>query len=97
METVLEVEAEDMEYNDDTARIICPMDSFAIVNKNIEERNIEITEAKLEYIAKNIVNISDIEVAKKVLKFIEVFEDHDDVQNVYYNFVIDDGIADLLE
>jgi len=97
METILEADAEDLEYNDDTARIICAMENFSIVNKYLEEQKFTITEAKLEYIAKNIVNISDIASANKVLKFIDIFEDHDDVQNVFYNFTIDDSIADSIE
>ena len=79
-----------------TSRVICPMDQFAVVNKFFEEKEFEITEAKLEYIAKNTVNIASIEDARKVLKFIDIFEDHDDVQNVFSNFEIDDSIAEEL-
>jgi len=96
-ETVLEAGADDIEYNEDTSRIICPMENFAIVNKYLEENKFEIAEAKLEYIAKNIVNITNVADAQKVLKFIDVFEDHDDVQNVFYNFEIDDSIAEQLD
>jgi len=73
------------------------MENFSIVNKFLEEQKIEITEAKLEYIAKNIVNIIDVLSANKVLKFIDIFEDHDDVQNVFSNFTIDDSIADSVD
>jgi YebC/PmpR family DNA-binding regulatory protein len=97
MEIVLESGADDLDFNDDSSRIICPMESFSIVNKYIEEHKFDITEAKLEYIAKNIVNLNDVSSAQKVLKFIDAFEDHDDVQNVFYNFEIDDSIADQLD
>ena len=97
MEVVIEADAEDLEYNEDTSRIICAMENFGIVSNNIEEKKFTIVEAKLEYIAKNIVNISEVDAAKKILKFIDVFEDHDDVQNVYYNFEIDDSIAESLD
>jgi transcriptional/translational regulatory protein YebC/TACO1 len=73
------------------------MENFAIVNKYLEEKKFVITEAKLEYIPKNIVSINDIESARKILKFIDIFEEHDDVQNVFSNFEIDDAIADMLE
>lgn len=96
-EIVLEVGADDIEYSEDTSRIICPMESFAIVNKYLEENNFEICEAKLEYIAKNTVNLSTVADARKVLKFVDIFEDHDDVQNVFYNFEIDDAIAEQLD
>ena len=94
---VLEAGADDIDYNEDTSRIICPMESFAIVNKFLEEHKFEIAEAQLEYIAKNTVNIAAVADAQKVLKFIDVFEDHDDVQNVFSNFEIDDAIAEQLD
>jgi YebC/PmpR family DNA-binding regulatory protein len=95
-ELVLEAGADDLEFDEDS-RIICAMENFAIVNKFFEEQKFEIIEAKLEYIAKNIVNISSVEDAKKVMKFIDAFEDHDDVQNVFSNFEIEDAIAEQLE
>ena len=97
MEIVLNADADDLEYDDDTSRIISTMENFSIVNKYLEDNNFKIVEAKLEYIAKNIVNLTDVSVAQKVLKFIDIFEDHDDVQNVFYNFSIDDSIADKIE
>lgn len=97
MELVLEADAEDLEYDDETSRIICAMENFAIVNKYLEDNGYNITEAKLEYIPKNIVNLTDISSAQKVMRFIDVFEDHDDVQNCFSNFEIDDSIAEQLE
>lgn len=97
LETVIDAGADDLEYDEETSRIICPMESFAVINKYLEENKFEVTEAKLEYIPKDVVNISDIDIAQKILKFIDVFEEHDDVQNVFYNFEIDDSIAEQLE
>ncbi|MDR0926785.1 MAG: YebC/PmpR family DNA-binding transcriptional regulator [Ignavibacteria bacterium] len=97
MEVVLEAEADDLEYSEDTSRVICPMENFAIVNKYFDEHKYEITEAKLEYIPKQTVNITDVSAAQKILKFIDIFEDHDDVQNLFYNFEIDDSIADQID
>lgn len=96
-EIVLESGAEDLEYDDENSRVICPMEQFSVVNKFFEDKNFEITEAKLEYIAKNTVDIPTVEAAQKILKFIDVLEEHDDVQNVFSNFEIDDSIAAELE
>ena len=35
--------------------------------------------------------------ARKVLRLIDLLEDHDDVQNVYANFDIPDAIIELVE
>ena len=97
MEVVLEADAEDIEYDDETSRIISSMENFSIVNKFLEDNKFNIAEAKLEYIPKNIVNLTEVDAAKKVLKFIDIFEEHDDVQSVFSNFTIDDAIADKVE
>ena len=96
MEIVLDADAEDIEYDEETSRIISSMENFSAVNKYLEDNKFNIAEAKLEYIPKNVVNLTDVSAAQKVLKFIDIFEEHDDVQNVFSNFSIDDSIADKI-
>ena len=93
LEHVLESGAEDMEYDAETTRIITPYDALSTVSHYFEENNFEIEESKLEYIPKNLVKISNVNDAKRILKVVEHFEDHDDVQNIYTNMEIDDSIA----
>ena len=97
MEIVLEADAEDIEFDEETSLIISSMENFNIANKYFEDNKFNIAESKLEYIPQNIVNLTDVAIAKKVIKFIDIFEDHDDVQNVFSNFIIDDSIADNME
>jgi YebC/PmpR family DNA-binding regulatory protein len=97
LEIVLESGAEDLEYSDEESRIICAMESFNILNKYLNENKFEITEGKLEQIAQNMVSITDINDARKVLRAIEMIEDNDDVQNCYSNFDISDEIMTQLE
>ena len=42
------------------------------------------------------VNIKSVETAEKLMALIETLEEHDDVQNVYTNFEIDDSIMQQL-
>ncbi len=97
LELVLEAGADDLEYSEENSRIICAMENFAIVSKYFESNNVEIAEAKLEYVPKQTTTISDLAEAQKVLKFIDAIEDIEDVQNVFSNFEIDDSIVDKLE
>ncbi|MFW6232526.1 MAG: YebC/PmpR family DNA-binding transcriptional regulator, partial [Bacteroidota bacterium] len=85
LEHVLESGAEDLEYDEDTSRVVCPMENFAQVNRYFEEKGFAVEEARLEYIPQNMVKISTSDDAKKILKFIDTFEDHDDVQNLFSN------------
>lgn len=96
MEHVLESGADDLEYDDDISRVICSMTDFGTVNKYFEESGLEVTESKLEYIPNDMIKISDVDSALKVMKFIDTMEDHDDVQSIFTNFEIDESIADKL-
>jgi YebC/PmpR family DNA-binding regulatory protein len=97
LDIVLESGADDMDYNEDYTRIICIMESFGEVNKYFTDKNFKIQESKLEYVPKNMVNISNPDDAGKIMRFVENFEDHDDVQNVYSNADISDEIMDQLD
>jgi YebC/PmpR family DNA-binding regulatory protein len=96
LETVLEVGAEDMEYSDDETRIICGMEQYGEVNKFFNDKGFAVLESKLEYIPKTTMEITTVEDARKVMKFLDNFEDHDDVQNLFSNTEIDDEIMDKI-
>lgn len=96
-ETVIEAGAEDLEYDEESSRIICPMEAFNTVNTYLNENKFEITEGKLEYIASNTTPITSEDDARKIMKFIDAMEDLDDVQNVYANFDISDEIMEKLD
>jgi len=97
MEVVIEAGADDLEYDQDTSRIICAMENYGSVNKFLQENKFDIQESKLEYIPKTTVKITNLELARKFMKFNDIFEDHDDVQNIFTNAEIDDSIAEQLE
>lgn len=97
MEAVLDSGADDMEYDEESTRIICAMENYGSLNKYFQDNNFEIEESKLEYIPQNTSKITDLELAKKFMKFNDAFEDHDDVQNIFTNVEIDDAIADQLD
>ena len=40
------------------------------------------------------IEITDPEVAARIIKLMEALDDHDDVQNVYANFDIPDELLD---
>ena len=97
LEHVLESGAEDMEFDEETTRIITAYDSLNAVNQYFEKNGFKVIEIKLEFIPQSLINISNINDAKKVLRVIEHFEDHDDVQNVFANFDIDEEIMNQIE
>ena len=58
-----------------------PVD-FSAVLEALKAANIETTEAEVKYLPKMQKDL-DVETGKKVVRFIDALDDHDDVQNVY--------------
>ena len=84
MEIILEEGAEDIQTEDEYFEVYTPLESFEPVRKALANKNFEIENASLQWIAKNEIAVEG-EEAEKVMKLIESLEDNDDVQNVYSN------------
>jgi YebC/PmpR family DNA-binding regulatory protein len=95
LEIALECGAEDMENNDDTFVIYSSFEDFNQVRNELEEKGIEMESAELTMIPKNTVEIEG-KNAEQLMKLIGILDDHDDVQNVYANFEIDDAEMEKL-
>jgi len=82
MSIALEAGAEDMQREGDAFEITCEPSSFSSLIEALKKANIETSEAEVKYIPKMQKDL-DLETGKKVMKFVENLDDHDDVQNVY--------------
>jgi len=89
MEIVLESGAEDISEEKDGFEIISSVEDFEEVKKVLSESEINILSAELTMIPKNVVRLEG-KNADTILKLMEMLEEHDDIQNVYSNFDIDD-------
>ena len=58
----------------------------------LKTANIETTEAEVKYLPKMQKEI-DVDTGKKVVKFIDALDDHDDVQNVYTDAILTEEMA----
>ena len=61
-----------------------PREMLAVKAK-VEELGVELKQAELEYVADNLIAITDDESAQKILKIMNAIDDLDDVVNVYTN------------
>ncbi|MCI0703527.1 MAG: YebC/PmpR family DNA-binding transcriptional regulator [Planctomycetia bacterium] len=82
MAIALEAGADDMKREGDMFEITTDPSNFSAVMEAIKKANIETVEAEVKYLSKMQKDI-DVETGKKVVKFIDALDDHDDVQNVY--------------
>lgn len=76
--------ADDIVTGDEIYEVYTAPTDFTKVRESLENSGIKIIESNIEYIPQNTV-APDEETESKILKFIEMLEDLDDVQNVYHN------------
>lgn len=87
MEVALEAGAEDIQRNGDNFEVTCDPSSYTAVQDAIAKAMIEVISTELTQVAKTPVD-ADVETQQKVMKLMEMLDDHDDVQNVYTNLNI---------
>jgi transcriptional/translational regulatory protein YebC/TACO1 len=92
MEIVLDAGAEDIKSDGPDFEVLCPISSYYTLAQAIIGANIKCLSSEIAYIPSSIIQITDAELATKVLKTIEKLEDLDDVKSVFANFDIDDSI-----
>ena len=89
MMLVLEAGADDFIAEDDSFEITADPKDFDAIAKVLEDNNIETVEAEVTMVPDTTVKLAGKD-AEKVLNLIEALEEHDDVQNVYANYDIDE-------
>jgi YebC/PmpR family DNA-binding regulatory protein len=93
----LDAGAEDLKDQGDTWEITCPPGDFLTLRGALETAGIAFDTAELTMISTTAVPLETESDARKVLRLIDLLEEHDDVQNVYANFDIPDNILELVE
>ncbi len=83
--TVLDAGAEDAVEEDGEITVYTDQKDLAKVRSSIIESGLDVSDAELQYVAKNMVTIEDKETAQKVLKVLDALDDLDDVVNVHTN------------
>jgi YebC/PmpR family DNA-binding regulatory protein len=97
MLAALEAGAEDIADGGEAWRIMTPPSDLHTVRNALAEAGMEPTETDLTMVANANIEIDDVEAARKVLRLIDILDDHDDVQNVFANLDIPDAVLEKLE
>jgi YebC/PmpR family DNA-binding regulatory protein len=92
METALEAGALDVLPHEGGFEIRTEPNDLHKVMTAVEAKKWQLEQSKLTWIPKDPVQL-DFDAAAKVMKLIDLFEDNDDVQNVYGGFEISDEVA----
>jgi YebC/PmpR family DNA-binding regulatory protein len=88
----LDAGAEDVTNEDGVIEVLTSPDDFENVLKALEDAHFEHESAEVLKISDNMISL-DLEKTKKAVRLIEALEDNDDVQNVYSNLSIPDGLS----
>ncbi|MGJ5073580.1 YebC/PmpR family DNA-binding transcriptional regulator [Bradyrhizobium oligotrophicum] len=91
LDAAIEAGADDVISGEGGHEVYASPDSFHEVAKNLEAKFGEPRKAGLTWKPQNTVAVDD-ETGEKLLKLMDLLNEHDDVQNVYANFEISDAL-----
>lgn len=95
LEAAIEAGADDVDSSENGHEIYCDQTQLNEVSKALEEKFGEPRKSALIWKAQNMVSVED-EVGEKLLRMMEILEDHDDVQNVFSNFEVSDTLMEKM-
>ncbi len=97
LECTFDYNLDDIVTNSDgSIEVTCDFESFIDVKTALDKSGLIAETAELTMIASVDVPISNKETAGKILNLINKVDDHEDVQNVYYNADISDEVMEQL-
>ncbi|MFO0882098.1 MAG: YebC/PmpR family DNA-binding transcriptional regulator [Candidatus Saccharimonadales bacterium] len=92
MLALLDAGAEDVEESDGELQVYTDAKELAKVRDAITAAGYEISEAELTYVPNSTIEITDPEVARKVMNLMDALDELDDVVETHTNFDIADGV-----
>ena len=92
-EFALESGADDVESSEEVHVAFTAMEAFIEARDKLIEKFGDPLSAKIEWKAKEDLEIANLEKAQKILKLIDSLEDCDDVQNVYGNYAFSEEVV----
>jgi YebC/PmpR family DNA-binding regulatory protein len=91
LDAAIEAGADDVISSENGHEVYASPENFREVAKNLEAKFGEPRKAGLTWKPQNTVAVDD-ETGEKLLKLMDLLNEHDDVQNVYANFEISDAL-----
>lgn len=89
LEAALEAGANDMEKSGDNFEISTASDALSEIKKTLEDGGFNVASAEVVMAPQNVIALNE-ESAAGLFKLLDALEDHDDVQNVWSNFEMEE-------
>ncbi len=90
MMLALDAGAEDFTAEEDSFEILTSAESFSEVRQKLETIGIPMASAEVTMVPQNYIEVTAEEDVKKINKMMDMFDDNDDVQDVYHNAELPD-------
>jgi transcriptional/translational regulatory protein YebC/TACO1 len=88
--------ADDVQLEGSSYQVTTPPDELAAVRSALEEAGITVDSAELTMLPRTTVGIEEESAARKLLRLMDALEENDDVQDVFSNFDIPEGILEAV-
>jgi transcriptional/translational regulatory protein YebC/TACO1 len=95
MAIVLDAGADDLRRDGERWEVLSPPEAHDAVIKALEANGLSQEEASIAFVPKNLVKLEG-KNASGMLRLSEALEEHDDVQNIYSNFDVDEKELEAL-
>ena len=95
-ELALENDAEDVQVEDEHYEVICETAHYDQIADALSKSKISPDSSELAYIPDNLVQVTEEDLARKILKLVDNLEDLEDVKAVHGNYDIDDALLESL-
>ena len=86
MEEALEAGASDFEADEDIFTIYTEPEDFSAIRDDLAAKGYEFVSAEVEEVPSTYTKIEDEETQAKMQKMLDMFEENDDIQNVWHNW-----------
>ena len=96
-EAALEAGAQDVSSDEETHEIICSPEDLGVVRESLEKTFGTPNAARMDWRPTVQTPVTDLETAKKLMNFIDLLNEDDDVQRVITNADISDDILSQLD
>lgn len=98
-EAAINLDAEDIidEEDEENYKVITAYENLQAVTEGLEQAGFKSVTAEFTRIPQNEIEVTDEKIATNIMRLYTRLDEHDDVQNVYMNFDIDDELMEKLD
>jgi YebC/PmpR family DNA-binding regulatory protein len=94
--TAAEAGADDVELDGSSFVVTCAPELLSEVRRALADAGFSVESVELAMVPKTTVAVSDESIARRIVKLVEGLEETEDVQDVYANFDIPEGVLEAV-